>query len=161
MATVTQLKERDRLRAALLSSVSHDLRTPLTTILGTLAEIEPASDAQAAQLASARGEAERLNRFVANLLDMVRIESGALHQSIEPVDLAEAIAAAAHDLRRALADHPIQLDCLAGAAFRARGPPAVSPLPHQPARERGGNTATTAGRSQSPRAACRAVSRSA
>jgi len=110
MATVTQLKERDRLRAALLSSVSHDLRTPLTTILGMLAEMEPASEAQGLQIKEARGEAERLSRFVANLLDMVRIETGALHQSIEPVDLAEAAAAAVHDLRRVLANHKIVLD---------------------------------------------------
>ncbi|MDB5725541.1 MAG: histidine kinase [Novosphingobium sp.] len=110
MATVTQLKERDRLRAALLSSVSHDLRTPLTTILGMLAEISPASDEQAEQLAVTRSEAERLHRFVANLLDMVRIEAGALHQTIEPVDLAEAVAAAVHDMRRVLHDHPIKLD---------------------------------------------------
>nr|WP_208411725.1 sensor histidine kinase KdpD [Sphingomonas naasensis] len=110
MATVTQLKERDRLRAALLSSVSHDLRTPLTTILGMLAEMRPASDEQAGQLTAARGEAERLRRFVANLLDMVRIESGALRQAVEPVDLADAVAAAVHDLRRTLEGHAIQLD---------------------------------------------------
>jgi two-component system sensor histidine kinase KdpD len=110
MATVTQLKERDRLRAALLSSVSHDLRTPLTTILGMLAEIQPGSDEQAEQLAVTRSEAERLHRFVANLLDMVRIEAGALHQTIEPVDLAEAVAAAVHDMRRVLHDHPIKLN---------------------------------------------------
>lgn len=110
MTAVTQLKERDRLRAALLSSVSHDLRTPLTTILGMLAEMQPASDDQKDQLQATRAEAERLNRFVANLLDMVRIEAGALHQSIEPVDLAEAVAAAVHDLRRIVAGHAIAID---------------------------------------------------
>jgi two-component system sensor histidine kinase KdpD len=110
MATVTQLKERDRLRATLLSSVSHDLRTPLTTILGTLAGIVPASDRQASQLTAARAEAERLNRFVANLLDMVRIEAGALTQSLEPVDLVDAVDAAARDLRHSLAGHPLDLD---------------------------------------------------
>ncbi|WEK47845.1 MAG: sensor histidine kinase KdpD [Candidatus Andeanibacterium colombiense] len=117
MATVTQLKERDRLRAALLSSVSHDLRTPLTTILGLLGEIEPASDEQQDQLREARGEAERLNRFVANLLDMVRIEAGALSQSIEPVDLVDAVAAAVHDLRRTLRDQHIDLDVAADLPF--------------------------------------------
>nr|WP_286207648.1 sensor histidine kinase KdpD [Hephaestia sp. MAHUQ-44] len=110
MATIVQLKQRDQLRAALLSSVSHDLRTPLTTILGMLAEIAPASDRQAEQLADARAEAERLHRFVANLLDMVRVETGTLHQSLEPVDLVEAVGAAAHDLRRVIAGHPIELD---------------------------------------------------
>lgn len=110
MADITQLKERDRLRAALLSSVSHDLRTPLTTILGMLSQIEAASPEQSQQLASARAEAERLRRFVANLLDMVRIEAGALHQSIEPVDLAEAVASAVHDLRRSMGTHTVTLD---------------------------------------------------
>jgi two-component system sensor histidine kinase KdpD len=110
MAMVTQLKERDRLRAALLSSVSHDLRTPLTTILGTLGEIAPATSEQERQLTETRGEAERLSRFVANLLDMVRIETGALHQSIEPVDLAEAVATAVQDLSRVLRDHRIVMD---------------------------------------------------
>nr|WP_250890076.1 sensor histidine kinase KdpD [Sphingobium nicotianae] len=110
MTTVTQLKERDRLRAALLSSVSHDLRTPLTTILGMLGEIRPATEEQAVQLRETRGEAERLKRFVANLLDMVRIETGALHQSIEPVDLAEAVATAVHDLRRVLQNQTVRLD---------------------------------------------------
>jgi len=110
MASIERLKERDRLRAALLSSVSHDLRTPLTTILGTLAEIAPADAEQAAQLADARGEAERLNHFVANLLDMVRIESGTLGHAIEAVDLAEAIAAAVHDMRRALAGRALRID---------------------------------------------------
>lgn len=109
MTNVAQLRERDRLRSALLSSVSHDLRTPLTTILGVLGEIRPASEEQQLQLREARGEAERLSRFVGNLLDMARIEAGELRQSIEPVDLTEAIAAAVHDLRRILQDQPIDL----------------------------------------------------
>lgn len=110
MAGLTQVRERDRLRQALLSSVSHDLRTPLTTILGSLRELEAASPEQAERIEATRAEAERLHRFVANLLDMVRIEAGALHQSTEPVDLAEAVASAVHDLRGPLHDHPIRLD---------------------------------------------------
>ncbi|HEX7712276.1 MAG TPA: sensor histidine kinase KdpD [Sphingomonadaceae bacterium] len=110
MASVTQLKERDRLRAALLSSVSHDLRTPLTTILGLLAGMRAATKEQKEQLVEARGEAERLNRFVANLLDMARIETGTLQQSIEPVDLTEAVAAAVHDMRRVLLHQPVEME---------------------------------------------------
>ena len=110
MAIVAHIRERDRLRAALLSSVSHDLRTPLTTILGMLAEMQATSPEQAQQLAATRTEAERLHRFVGNLLDMVRIESGSLRQTIEPVDLAEAVASAVHDIRRALEGHPVRLD---------------------------------------------------
>ncbi|MBB5987090.1 K+-sensing histidine kinase KdpD [Sphingobium sp. B1D3A] len=110
MASITQLKERDRLRAALLSSVSHDLRTPLTTILGMLGEMQPATDEQRRQLGEMRGEAERLNRFVDNLLDMVRIETGALLQSVEAVDLAEAVVAAVHDMRAVLRGREVELD---------------------------------------------------
>jgi two-component system sensor histidine kinase KdpD len=109
MSDITRLKERDRLRAALLSSVSHDLRTPLTTVLGTLQHVNGASAEEAAELATARGEAERLHRFVGNLLDMVRIEAGALTKTIEPVDLAEAVASATHDLRGPLQTHPVKL----------------------------------------------------
>ncbi|MDE2302660.1 MAG: sensor histidine kinase KdpD [Sphingomonadales bacterium] len=110
MAVVTRLEERDRLRSALLASVSHDLRTPLTTIVATLAAMAPASDEQAVQLADARAEAERLQRFFANLLDIARIEAGSLRQATEPVDIADAVASAVHDLRRALAGRPIRLD---------------------------------------------------
>ncbi|MBV1686680.1 sensor histidine kinase KdpD [Novosphingobium sp. G106] len=109
MAQLSQIKERDRLRHALLSSVSHDLRTPLTTVLGMLRELRPSSPDQAEHLATARAEAERLHRFVGNLLDMVRIEAGALHRTTEPIDLAEAVASATHDLRGALQDHPVKL----------------------------------------------------
>jgi two-component system, OmpR family, sensor histidine kinase KdpD len=108
MRDVAQLKERDRLRAALLSSVSHDLRTPLTTIMAA-AQALPA-DAAPDLTASIRAEAERLNRFVANLLDMARVEAGALRLKIEAVDLTDAVAGAVHDTRRTLGDHMIELD---------------------------------------------------
>ena len=110
MAEVGQLREADRLRSALLSSVSHDLRTPLTAIIGTLAAMHPADPAQARQIATVRVESERLGRFVANLLDMARIEAGVLTHAIEPVDIAEAVASAVHDLKPQLAGHPVRLD---------------------------------------------------
>ncbi len=112
MATVSQLKERDRLRAALLSSVSHDLRTPLTTILASAAQIK-AANCEGLDPALADGlvaEAERLNRFVANLLDMARVEAGALRLQLEAVDLTDAVAGAVHDLRNRLDSHPIKLE---------------------------------------------------
>lgn len=117
MSNLTQVRERDRLRHALLSSVSHDLRTPLTTILGSLQEMRALSPEQEAQLTATRTEAERLHRFVGNLLDMVRIEAGALHQSIEPVDLAEAVASAVQDLRGALEGHPVRIEIHADLPF--------------------------------------------
>jgi two-component system, OmpR family, sensor histidine kinase KdpD len=110
MATISQLKERDRLRAALLSSVSHDIRTPLTTILASLAELKRGAPANADLVQSIELEAERLNRFVANLLDMARIESGALRLNVQPTDLTDAVASAVHDLRSALSGHPVKLE---------------------------------------------------
>ncbi|MGT2464512.1 GAF domain-containing protein [Mesorhizobium atlanticum] len=75
--------EADRLRSALLTSISHDLKTPLAAIMGaagTLKEFAPAlPEKDRAELLSAVvSESERLNRFIANLLDMIRIESGAM-----------------------------------------------------------------------------------
>jgi len=77
------LAETERLRSALLSSISHDLRTPLTAILGSVTALRTTPDAFDAAaredlLATIQEEAERLDRFVRNLLDMTRLESGAL-----------------------------------------------------------------------------------
>lgn len=107
MSALSHVRERDRLRHALLSSVSHDLRTPLTTILGSLGELRATSPEQDALLAATRAEADRLHRFVGNLLDMVRIEAGSLRQTIEPVDLAEAVESALHDLEAMLRDNAV------------------------------------------------------
>lgn len=109
MAALSQGRERDRLRQALLSSVSHDLRTPLTTILGALHQLDATGPDQRALLASARTEANRLNRFVANLLDMVRIETGAVAHRLEAVDLAEAVASALDDLGGVLQGHAVTI----------------------------------------------------
>ena len=102
------VRERDRLRAALLSSVGHDLRTPLTSVLAAASELgRRGADPLVATIEQ---EATRLNRFVSNLLDMTRVEAGAMPLSVEPVDLTDAVAAAVHDARRSLEGHPIQLE---------------------------------------------------
>ena len=108
MRDVAELRERDRLRAALLSSVSHDLRTPITSILGAVPGLR--RKATPALIDTVESEAMRLNRFVANLLDMARVEAGALKLGVEPVDLTDAVAAAVHDTRRTLEGHEIRLD---------------------------------------------------
>jgi two-component system sensor histidine kinase KdpD len=105
---VAQLKERDRLRAALLSSVSHDLRTPLTSILAAAAELRTGTTE--ALIDTIQAEAERLNRFVANLLDMARVEAGALALKKEAIDLTDAVASAVHDTRRVLEGHKVVLE---------------------------------------------------
>ena len=111
MAQVAQLQQRDRLRATLLASVSHDLRTPLTSIVAATSELRAiaATPASAALFDTLDAETQRLRRFVANLLDMARIEAGALNLKIEATDLTDAVASAVHDVRRALDSHPITL----------------------------------------------------
>jgi len=103
-----QVDERDRLRSALLSSVSHDLRTPLTTILSAAQEMRRHPSAEMAE--TIETEALRLNRFVSNLLDMVRVEAGALPMKVEATDLFDAAASAAHDTRASLAGHEVKVD---------------------------------------------------
>jgi two-component system sensor histidine kinase KdpD len=92
------LKERDRLRATLLSSIGHDLRTPLTSVTSALEAIA-LEHPDAPTLPIARMEIARLRRFLDNLVDMVRIDAGALELHLEPIDLVDAIGAAVHDLK--------------------------------------------------------------
>ncbi len=108
MRDLEAIRTRDRLRGALLSSVSHDLRTPLTAVLAATAELRHRHDDPL--LVTVETEALRLNRFVANLLDMARVEAGALKLQIDAIDLSDAVASAAHDARRALEGHPLRLD---------------------------------------------------
>ncbi len=103
-----QVDERDRLRSALLSSVSHDLRTPLTTILSAAQEMRRHPSPEMAE--TIETEALRLNRFVSNLLDMARVEAGALPMKVEATELFDAAASAAHDTRASLAGHEVKID---------------------------------------------------
>lgn len=88
--------ESERLRSALLSSVSHDLRTPLASILGAATSLRLLGDRmskadQSDLLATIEEEATRLSTFVSNLLDMTRLEAGALDISRDWVDVRDAI----------------------------------------------------------------------
>jgi K+-sensing histidine kinase KdpD len=97
---IEALREGDRLRRELLANVSHELRTPLGTILtestDTSHERDPA--AMRDSLRTIAGEARRLNALVADMLDMTIIEGGALELDLVPVDLSDAIDAAAERL---------------------------------------------------------------
>ena len=110
-----QVDERDRLRSALLSSVSHDLRTPLTTILSAAQAMRRHPSADMAE--TIETEALRLNRFVSNLLDMVRVEAGALPMKAEATELFDAAASAAHDTRASLAGHEVRIDINSNIPF--------------------------------------------
>jgi two-component system sensor histidine kinase KdpD len=100
--------ETERLRNSLLSSVSHDLRTPLASITGaasTLLENEAHLDADTRRdlLESLHEEADRLNRLVQNLLEMTRLESGALQLHTEWHPVEEVVGAALGRFGKALA----------------------------------------------------------
>ncbi len=104
--------ETERLRSDLLSSVSHDLRTPLAAITGatsTLLERGLSLDSQTHHELSqvAYEEAQRLNRLVGNLLDMTRLESGGLKVEKEWQTLEEVVGVALRQIGKQYRDHPI------------------------------------------------------
>jgi two-component system sensor histidine kinase KdpD len=107
--------EADKLRAAMLSSLSHDLRTPLASILGASTSLQAGGglyDArQTADLvATIREEAERMERFIGNLLDMSRLEAGVIGAKPEVLPLNDLIDEALKRLSRRLAGHRVEMD---------------------------------------------------
>jgi len=118
-AKVEALDATDRLRGALLSSISHDLRTPLTSILGSVtalrqqgAELNEA--ARAELLTTIEEEAERLDRFVADLLNMTRLESGALETKADWIDLTDLVDSAVRRIARQPGAEKVQRRIQAG-----------------------------------------------
>jgi two-component system sensor histidine kinase KdpD len=108
------LAETERLRAALLTSISHDLRTPLASILGAVSSLRSFPDQYGPAereelLATLQDEAERLNRFVSNLLDMTRLESGGVELKLDLVDVGEIIGAALQRAGGVLARHHVEV----------------------------------------------------
>lgn len=99
---------------ALLTSISHDLRTPLAAILGSATSLkqyrDQLSEADQAQLLSTiQEEAERLNHFIANLLDMTRLESGAVAPRLEAVEIGDVVGSVLRRTKRLLAGHRVTL----------------------------------------------------
>jgi two-component system sensor histidine kinase KdpD len=109
------LQATERLQTALLSSISHDLRTPLVSITGALSSLrEDAAHLdeanRAALIENAHAEAVRLNRLVGNLLDMTRLEAGALRLTREPCDVQDVIGAALAQMEETLHERRVRLD---------------------------------------------------
>lgn len=109
------LRRADRFRTALMNSISHDLRTPLSTVLGASTTlIDYGADLQPAVkddlLLSIREEAERLNRYVGDLLDMTRLEGGALQLRADWVDVRDVLNAAVERVSRRLAGRELVRD---------------------------------------------------
>jgi two-component system, OmpR family, sensor histidine kinase KdpD len=106
-ADAEALRRTDTLRSALLNSVSHDLRTPLSTVLGAVTTLidygkELSANVRDDLLVSIREEAERLNRYVGDLLDMTRLEGGALVTRQEWVDVRDVLRAGVERVKRRL-----------------------------------------------------------
>jgi two-component system sensor histidine kinase KdpD len=109
------LEATEKLQSALLNSISHDLRTPLVSITGALSTLQERDvpldeEARAILLDTAAEEAGRLNRLVGNLLDMTRLEAGAIRVKPEPRDVQDAIGAALRQMSERLDDRPVEVD---------------------------------------------------
>jgi two-component system sensor histidine kinase KdpD len=107
--------ESDRLRQALLTSISHDLKTPLASVLGAASTLRDLSsklsEAEKADLlATVIDESERLNRFIANLLDMTKLEAGAIVPNGARHDLGEIVGSALRRAGKILTRHPVKLE---------------------------------------------------
>jgi two-component system sensor histidine kinase KdpD len=104
--------ESERLRNALLSAISHDLRTPLTTIVGFASVLAQrgAGAPRSGELADAiHDEALRMTGIVTNLLDMARLQSGSVKLNRQWTPLEETVGAALAACRRVLARHPVRV----------------------------------------------------
>lgn len=115
LETARLVSEREQLRSALLSSVSHDLRTPLASIIGstsTLLEYGTQLSRKDSRdlLHNVLGEAERLNRYIQNLLDMTRLGQGGLSLDRDWTAFEDILGSALHRLDSALAEIKLSVD---------------------------------------------------
>lgn len=107
--------ETERLRSAMLTSLSHDLRTPLASILGAASSLRGHRESLDAAsqddlIATIQEEAERLHRFIRNLLDMTRLECGAIVPDLQAVDLSDVTGTALRRAEDILRAHRIEVD---------------------------------------------------
>ncbi|MDU0457118.1 MAG: sensor histidine kinase KdpD [Geobacteraceae bacterium] len=108
------LQARENLERALLNSISHDLRTPLVSVTGVLSSLKEegthlSDHARRELLESACSEAERLNRFVGNLLDMTRIEAGAIRLNVELCDVQDLVGCALAATEQRLGNRSVEI----------------------------------------------------
>jgi len=114
-AEAQALRRSDQLRAALLNSISHDLRTPLSTVLGAATTLLDYGEGlklpvRRDLLQSIREEADRLNRYVGDLLDMTRLEGGGLSTRLQPTDVRDVLGAAIQRVQRRLGNRKLSRD---------------------------------------------------
>jgi two-component system sensor histidine kinase KdpD len=106
--------ETDRLRTALLTSLSHDLKTPLSAVLGSAGTLRDLGDKLTGEakddlLTTVIEESERLNRFIVNLLDMTRIGSGAMQPNFALHYVGDIVGTALHRATKITAGHTMKL----------------------------------------------------
>ena len=97
----------------LLATISHELRTPIGTILTDSTNMLRTQDMNTSvryRIEGIAAEARRLNRLLADMLNLARIESGALHLTLEPVQIGDAVAAAVERLKRTAPDRLVEWD---------------------------------------------------
>lgn len=109
------LAESEKLHRSLLNAVSHDLRTPLSSITGAVTGLLAEGDRYDPQtrltlLETIRDGAQRMNRFIANLLDMARLESGILKPSREWVDMADLVGVSLKEIKDMLPEHRLLVE---------------------------------------------------
>jgi two-component system sensor histidine kinase KdpD len=109
------LRDTEKLQTALLNSVSHDLRTPLVSIIGVLSSLQEGGiqldDAAKAKLVKvAWEEAERLNHLITNLLDVSRVEAGAIRILRQASDVQDLVGTALEQLGNRTVSRPIEVD---------------------------------------------------
>ncbi|MGB8215528.1 MAG: sensor histidine kinase KdpD [Anaerolineales bacterium] len=109
------LEITEKLQTALLNSISHDLRTPLVSITGALSSLADDriildASARRSLIETAGEEADRLNRLVGNLLDMTRLESGAMRVKKETCDIQDVIGSALEELGNRIGNRSILVD---------------------------------------------------
>jgi two-component system sensor histidine kinase KdpD len=108
-------KATEKLQTALLNAISHDLRTPLVSVIGTLSSLQEEGmgldDASKKKLIQvAREEADRLNHLITNLLDESRIEAGAIKLSRQPSEVQDLVGAALEQLGSRTNSRSIKID---------------------------------------------------
>jgi two-component system sensor histidine kinase KdpD len=110
---VQLLQQAERELRDLLATISHELRTPIGTILTDTTNMLRTQEMNTSVRYRIEGiavEARRLNRLLADMLSLARIESGALHLTLEPVQVGDAVAAAAERLKRTAPDRTVEWD---------------------------------------------------
>lgn len=104
----------EKLREALLNSISHDLKTPLASIIGSATALQSFdrlydSASRADLAATIREEAERLNQFIGNVVDLTRIRAGEVRPRLEYVDLSDIVQSALRRTQRSLSGHKVEV----------------------------------------------------